>query len=69
MLGRGRAASVVHKGPFTELSRVYRGLYRDWLPDSGEEAADRPPIEVYLNDPREAPPSEWLTEVFIPLKG
>jgi AraC family transcriptional regulator len=65
----GRAAAVVHKGPYTELPRVYRALYRDWLPNSGEEAADRPPFEVYLNDPRAAPPAEWLTEVFLPLKG
>jgi AraC family transcriptional regulator len=65
----GRAASVVHKGPYTDLHRVYRALYRDWLPHSGEEAADRPPFEQYLNNPREHPPSEWLTEVFLPLKG
>lgn len=65
----GRSASIIHKGPYTELSRVYRAIYRDWLPNSGEETADRPPVEVYLNNPRETPPSEWLTEVFIPLKG
>ncbi len=51
-----------------ELHRVYRELYGVWLPQSGEEAADRPPIELYVNSPRDVPPSEWLTEVFLPLK-
>jgi AraC family transcriptional regulator len=64
----GRAASVIHKGPYAELHRVYRELYGVWLPQSGEEADDRPPVEQYLNSPRDVPPSEWLTEVFLPLK-
>jgi AraC family transcriptional regulator len=64
----GRMASVIHKGPYAELHRVYSALYGGWLPQSGEEAADRPPIEVYLNSPRDNPPSEWLTEVLLPLK-
>jgi AraC family transcriptional regulator len=65
----GRVASLVHKGPYAELERVYRALYRDWLPDSGEEADDRPSFEEYLNNPRQVLPSEWLTEVFLPLRG
>lgn len=63
----GRHAVLVHKGPYTELERSYRWLYREWLPTSGFTPADRPPVEQYLNDPRTLPPEEWLTEIRIPL--
>jgi AraC family transcriptional regulator len=63
----GRCAVIQHKGPYAELERAYRWLYRDWLPQSGEEAGDRPCFEEYLNDCRSLPPSEWLTEVCLPL--
>jgi AraC family transcriptional regulator len=62
-------ASVLHKGPYAELERAYRHLFREWLPGSGYEAADFSCFEEYLNDPREVPPTEWLTRVHLPLKG
>jgi AraC family transcriptional regulator len=68
-LAPGRMATTVHQGPYADLHRVYRSLYRDWLPGSGEEADDRPCFEEYLNDPRRTRPSDLLTEVFLPLKG
>lgn len=64
-----RCASVLHKGPYAELERAYRYLFREWLPGSGYEAADFSCFEEYLNDPRELPPTEWLTRVHLPLKG
>ena len=64
-----RVASVIHKGPYAELERAYRRLYGEWLPSSGEEASDQPCFEHYINDARTTPPSELLTEIFLPLKG
>jgi AraC family transcriptional regulator len=61
-------AVLVFKGPYAELEAAYTWLYRDWLPNSGEEPADQPPREDYLNDPKALPPAEWLTAVMIPLK-
>jgi AraC family transcriptional regulator len=61
-------ASVIHKGPYAELEQPYRYLFREWLPQSGREAADHPCFEEYLNNPRELPPSEWLTRVSLPVK-
>jgi AraC family transcriptional regulator len=61
-------ASVIHKGPYAELEEPYRYLFREWLPKSGREAADHPCFEEYLNNPRELPPSEWLTRVSLPIK-
>ncbi len=63
----GRHAVLLHKGPYAELESVYRRLYRDWLPQSGETPADQPCFEEYLNNPRTLPPEEWLTEICLPL--
>jgi AraC family transcriptional regulator len=66
-IAAGAIASLVHKGPYAELHRAYDWLFCDWFPKSGRETADAPPFEEYLNNPRESPPSEWLTRVSIPL--
>lgn len=67
-LAGGRYAVLVHVGPYAELDRPYRWLFSEWLPASGEEAADAPVMEEYLNDPRSAPPSEWRTAICVPLR-
>lgn len=64
----GRYAVLTHKGPYAELETAYKWLYGTWLPSSGEEPDDRPCYEEYLNDPRNLPPAEWLTEICLPLK-
>jgi len=63
-----RVAVLVFKGPYAELESAYTRLYREWLPASGEEPADQPPREEYLNDARSLPPSELLTAVMLPLR-
>jgi len=62
-----KVASVIHKGPYAELEKPYRYLYKDWLPKSGYDPANQPCFEQYLNDCRTLPPTEWLTEVSVPL--
>ena len=64
----GRYVVLVHTGPYAELERPYRWLFGEWLPASGEEAADAPPFEEYLNDPRTLPPSQWRTAICMPLR-
>jgi AraC family transcriptional regulator len=64
----GRCAQVVFTGPYAELHTAYAWLYQVWLPQSGEQPGDQPPIEEYLNDPRSNPPSAWQTAISIPLK-
>lgn len=63
----GPCARIVHRGPYAELEAAYTWLYRDWLPSSGLEPADRPCVEEYLNDCHALPPSEWLTAIHLPL--
>ncbi|HEV7266223.1 MAG TPA: GyrI-like domain-containing protein [Falsiroseomonas sp.] len=62
-----RVAALVFKGPYAELEGAYRWIYRDWLPTSGEEPADQPAREEYLNDCRILPPAKWLTAIMVPL--
>lgn len=69
VIAGGRHACILHKGPYVELEGAYRWLYHVWLPQSGEEPADQPIVEEYLNNPREHPPSEWLTAIRLPLKS
>jgi len=66
-LAGGRHAVLHHKGPYAELEKAYRWLYREWLPPSGEDCADRPCFEEYLNNPRALPPEQWLTDICLPL--
>jgi AraC family transcriptional regulator len=64
----GRYAVTLHVGPYAELHFPYTWLYGTWLPKSGEEPADAPSIEEYLNDARVVPPSELRTEIWLPLR-
>jgi len=65
----GSVATLLFKGPYPELERVYQSRYREWLPASGREPADHPCFERYLNSPQEVPPTELLTEIVMPLKA
>ncbi len=65
----GRCAVLVHVGPYSDLEKSYQWLYGVWLPSSGEEPGDAPPMEEYLNDPRQVSPPELRTAICLPLKG
>jgi len=65
----GRTAALTYKGPYSNLRGVYHSLYGTWLPASGEEPADAPVYEVYLNSPRDTAPEDLVTEICLPLKG
>lgn len=60
----GRYATLLFKGSYAELEKPYNWLFGEWLPNSGFEAADFPPMEEYLNDPKETPPNELLTRIY-----
>ncbi|MNL82318.1 Bacterial transcription activator, effector binding domain [compost metagenome] len=47
---------------------AYQWLYGTWLPQSGREVRDSLMFEKYLNNPREVPPTELLSEIYLPLK-
>ncbi|WNO11136.1 AraC family transcriptional regulator [Teredinibacter sp. KSP-S5-2] len=63
----GRYATITHFGPYEKLSDTYRALYGKWLKDSGYEAADKPCIEIYMNDPESTAPEDLVTDIYLPL--
>lgn len=62
-----RHAVLEHTGPYATLSAAYDWLYGVWLPHSGEEPRDAPPIELYVSDPRTTPPDDLRTDIRLPL--
>jgi AraC family transcriptional regulator len=64
----GEFATIIHKGPYSELAPVYRWLFGEWLMSSARELDNRPSLEEYLNSPMETPPAELLTKIYMPLK-
>ncbi len=66
-LAGGKYAVMAHKGPPATLGSAYEWLYGKWLPQSGEELGDAPPIEVYLSDPQTTPSDQMRTDVRLPL--
>lgn len=67
-LAPGRYAVFTHQGPYSTLHQAWRGIYRDWLPASGEHLRDAPPMELCLNNPKTTPPPDLLTEIWIPVE-
>ena len=63
----GRHAVMQHHGPYATLGSAYQWLYGKWLPNSGEEPRNAPPVELYVNDPRSTPPEQLRTDVRVPL--
>ena len=67
-LPAGRYAVTTHKGPRENIGDTIYGLYRDWLPESGEELGDLPCIFCYQNFDHEVAETELLTEIWVLLK-
>lgn len=64
----GRCAVVRHRGSHQAIGACAYYLYRDWLPESGEELRDFPLYFHYLNLITDTPEHELLTDVYLPLK-
>jgi AraC family transcriptional regulator len=68
VLPAGRYAVTTHKGSRDNIGDTIYSLYRDWLPESGEELGDLPCIFCYHNFDHEVAETELLTEVWLLLK-
>ncbi len=53
---------TIHKGPYEKVGETYSRLF-DWMADNGKQVMG-PYREYYMNDPREVPSGEILTEVY-----
>lgn len=67
-LPAGRYAVAIHKGSRNNIDETVKGLYRDWLPKSGEELGDLPCIFSYHNFEHEVAETELVTECWLLLK-
>ncbi|MBK6355695.1 MAG: AraC family transcriptional regulator [Betaproteobacteria bacterium] len=65
----GRCARVRHNGSHTRIGESIYPLYRNWLPESGEELRDFPLYFHYLNLMPETPEHELVTDIYLPLKS
>lgn len=64
----GRCAVVRHKGSLDNIADSVYYLYRNWLPQSGEELRDYPCVFEYLNLVPDVNEGDLLTDVYLPLK-
>lgn len=64
----GRCARVRHLGSHTRIGESIYPLYRNWLPDSGEELRDFPLFFHYLNLLPETSENELVTDIYLPLR-
>ncbi len=68
VLEGGTYAIFRHKGPYEGLSETYDQIYLNWLPESGYELRDAPPMEFYLNTPEKTKAENLKTDIYIPVK-
>lgn len=64
----GRCAVVRHLGSHNLIGPCAYYLYREWLPESGEELRDFPLFFHYRNLMPETPEHELVTDICLPLK-
>jgi AraC family transcriptional regulator len=64
----GRCAVVRHLGSHDRIGDSIYPLYREWLPESGEELRDFPLFFQYLNLVPEVAEHELVTDIYLPLK-
>jgi AraC family transcriptional regulator len=67
VLEGGLFAIFLHKGPYENLSQTYDQIYSSWLPDSGYEVRDAPPMEYCLSDPDKVKPENLKTDIYVPV--
>lgn len=64
----GRCAVVRHVGAYERISDSVYYLYRQWLPQSGEELRDFPVYFRYLELDQNHPEHAQQTDILLPLK-
>ena len=47
---------------------AWAAVYAGWFPESGYQPDDRPPFELYLNDPKEHPEGKHIINICAPVK-
>jgi effector-binding domain-containing protein len=58
-------ASTLYKGPYDGMEPTYQALAR-WVSEN-RYTQSGPPIEIYMSDPADTKPEDYLTEIQIPV--
>lgn len=66
-LAGGRYARATFVGPYERLPEMWRRLYQEWLPTSGQRLRPVPGYEVYRNTPADVPPAALRTDLYLPI--
>lgn len=66
VLPGGRMGHVVHTGPYETCEPTYLALFA-WIEAKGLTICG-PIREAYPNDPREVPPEEIITDIYVPVR-
>ena len=66
--GKCAVARFEIKDP-SEYEDAWKAVYKDWLPESGYQPDDRPPFELYQNDPKEHPEGLHIVDICVPVKA
>ena len=64
----GRCARLRHIGPWNSLGQAVSALYRQWLPESGEQPRDFPLFVERVNLHHQVPEQELISDIYLPLK-
>ncbi len=64
----GRCAVIRHLGSYDSVDKGIYAVYREWLPESGEEIRDYPCFFHYVNLIHEVDECDLITDIYFPLK-
>jgi len=64
----GRCAVARHNGSLDNVAETVYAMYREWLPESGEELRDFPCYFHYINLIPDVDECDLITDVYLPLK-
>lgn len=67
-LPAGDYAKTTHFGPFEKLGETYGALLGRFIPAHDRRPASTPCLEVYLTDPENTEPEDYVTDVYVPLE-
>ncbi|TDO97525.1 AraC family transcriptional regulator [Marinomonas balearica] len=65
----GRYAVARHLGSHDQISDTVYAMYRQWLPESGEELRDAPMFFEYINRFPDVNEHELITDVYLPIQS
>ncbi len=55
------------KGSHESSENTYARIYSEWFFNTSYELADKPTLEIYLNDEWSTPKDKLITEIYIPI--